>query len=41
MVTVNLIPEELRASGATPFPRMIIILCGVALNCIALVVALT
>ena len=41
MVTVNLIPEELRASGATPLPRMVIILSGVALNCIALVVALT
>jgi len=41
MVSVNLIPEELRMSGATPLPRRLIIYGGVALNCIILVVGLT
>ena len=41
MITVNLIPAELRSIGATPLPRRLIIYGGVALNCVAFVVGLT
>ncbi len=41
MISVNLIPAELRSTGATPLPRRLIIYAGVAVNCIMLVVGLT
>ncbi len=41
MITVNLIPVELRSTVATPLPRRLIIYGGVTLNCIAFVVGLT
>jgi Tfp pilus assembly protein PilN len=41
MVRINLIPEELRTSGATPLPRRLVIYGGVAVNCLLLVLGLT
>ena len=41
MIAINLIPAELRSTGATPLPRRLIIYGGVALNCIAFVVGMT
>lgn len=41
MIAVNLIPLELRKIDATPLPRRLTIFGGVALNAVALVVALT
>ncbi len=41
MISVNLIPAELRSIGATPLPRRLIIYAGVAVNCVMLVVGLT
>ena len=41
MIAINLIPAELRKVDATPLPRRLTIFGGVALNGLALVVALT
>ncbi len=41
MIAINLIPAELRKVDATPLPRRLTIFGGVALNGLALVVAMT